>query len=512
MRMHHAGFWSVLVVWMLVMGVLVLDPHPWYDEGITLLQLAGNPYAPLPDVTLPGSFFANLLQGDVGGVELVAMLAHTDVHPPVYYMLADAWSGLVGDDVGRVRWLSVLMVGLGAGALLSTLPASSWGARTVGLCVFLASPSVLFAAGSARSYGASLGLLCVALMAAHKLVAAAQANNLRAVHGWWLVVVVIGFLAFLTHYFTIFVMLGLVVALLPTVWRHGRVQTVVGVVLGVVLLVLSAPLLRAQMGSRPEQYSGFQGWWPELPQTVANIVNQVALVPMTTPGWWLAPLVVLGIVAVGVVVAVRAPRTETIAMVHIVSVVVFLVALVALFAATDKTIGGSGGRYLSFVVPALGVLVARGWDGLWGSAKDVEKPWPVGLAVAATVAVLGLFHPWSSLSPWGLASDVDALERAVEVAQDEGVTVIIPRSMWDGAHLFTALDRDVRVRMVYARSTLGPVIKEASAAQTVVLLDAVHWAIPWIALLDEEVKRLEGCGFVETQRHVWRRFETRACF
>ncbi len=133
--------------------------------------------------------------------ELVALTAHEDAHPPLYYLLLSLWGRSFGTEDATLR-------SLGALASVLTVAGTFWLGRRLGgtqvgtLAAFLTAvaPFQVLAAQEARMYSL-LGLLTVLSWAV--LLVAVEGNL------WgWVGYVALTTLALYTHYFAFLVLLG----------------------------------------------------------------------------------------------------------------------------------------------------------------------------------------------------------------------------------------------------------------------------------------------------------------
>ena len=161
--------------------------------------------------------------------EIVARTA-TDVHPPFYYLVLDAWTALAGDAPAALRGLS-LIFGLAAVGLAYLIHGETdrYAATSTGRAGALASALLVALHADqvehsrhVRMYG--LGVLLAALTA-WLLLRALRSERRAAL--WWAAYAVAAAALCYTHYygaFTIAAQLGAAALFLAQRWRAVRVR------------------------------------------------------------------------------------------------------------------------------------------------------------------------------------------------------------------------------------------------------------------------------------------------
>ncbi|MGI8512232.1 MAG: glycosyltransferase family 39 protein, partial [Solirubrobacteraceae bacterium] len=186
----------------------------WFDETVT----------------------ARLVDQDLGGV--LAQVEGSESTPPLYYLLAWAWSAVLGTGEAALRSLSALL-GIATVAMAWLLGRRLAGDRAGGLAALLTAtcPLLVWFSQEARAYAllAFLGALS-ALLA----LRAREEPTARRLAAW----AVVGALTLATHYFAAFLIAAEAVWLLVVL--RGR-RSVLGAVGGVTVAALAlAPLALAQ--------------------------------------------------------------------------------------------------------------------------------------------------------------------------------------------------------------------------------------------------------------------------
>ena len=166
----------------------------------------------------------------------------TESSPPLYYVLAWAWSGVLGADEAGLRSLSAV-----AGALVA--PVAYVTLRQVGLrtealiagALAAVSPLLVWYSQEARVYALFALLTAVGLLFFVRLLANFSA---RALTGWSIACAAM----LLAHYFAVFTIAGMTAVLLYRYWAHWRriaLSLLPTAVTGVALL----PVVAAQRSS-----------------------------------------------------------------------------------------------------------------------------------------------------------------------------------------------------------------------------------------------------------------------
>lgn len=316
--------------------------------------------------------FAQLPLGDLHGA------LKTDGAPPLYYVLLHFWLDVFGDSVWAARSMSML-------ASVAALPLAYLVGRRLGgtrlhgqlaLVVFAANPWMIRYAGEARMYSLVALLVLVGMLAL---------DWLRRSNGPWPVVALAGTTAalLLTHYWAIFLLATVGLALLVRAWRHPHARPLVrrallGITAGGVLFLPWVPTMLYQSAhtgapwaTRPDIGSLF-----ELPLDWGGGGGPVGRVLGTA----IIPLILLA------VFARRRPGSSTVTAIRPVGAtagigIVVGGTLVLALVVSMATSGAVVGRYTAVVVPMVLLLVAFGIRTL---------PPGVGVATLATVVVFGL--------------------------------------------------------------------------------------------------------------------------
>jgi mannosyltransferase len=336
-----AGLLAVLTAAAAALRFSTLDLQGlWYDEAVT----AGLVGLDLPD--------------------LVERIPKSESTPPLYYLLAWAWTGVFGAGEVGIRSLS---------ALIGTLTVPTFylaareltGSKRAGLVVAALAafnPLLVWYSQEARSYALAVLLCGVSLACFGRLLQ--REGDGRWLAGWALA----SALALATHYFAVFLVAPVAVWLLWSSERRGRVAVAIAAVAlaGAALVPLAAHQASLDLASFIGEGS--------LLRRVAQVPKQFALgfnAPLETLSA-AAALVVLG--AGAVVALVRRPTAGVRAAAVVGAAAVAIPTLLALVDADYLLTRNVLAAWLPLVVVAAAGLARSG----------------LGLAGAAAVCALGL--------------------------------------------------------------------------------------------------------------------------
>ena len=508
--MRDRFFWgcaAVIGLWAVLAFIAIGMFHPWYDEGITLLQLAGNVNDQVQGGLQAGEELKALLDGRASMVEIPAMLAAYDVHPPVYYWVAEIWTRIFGGDIQAVRSLSLVSVAI-ALLLLSRICSDLSGcARFIMVSAGVLLPAMNFAAMNARGYGVAVLFTVACLFCVHRVIDRIRDGSPSAAGRRYFFASIFGGLAFLTHYFTILVCAPAVLSMLPAVWRADRHAAIRSLVSGAALFVVALPFLRLQLFARPGQYDGFTDPAVEFGLVLFNMGRQVT----SAAGFeGLAALpMCLGLLVAClscVAVAARSIRCAH-ARVHAVVLAFFAISIFCLFAATDKTITTASPRYMILSLPSL--LIALGFliDGVrrWFSGATA-------LAIAATVTSLALVTivppasgSWSAPLPFASHNQKREVRDVLRGMRPGRDFVIFPSSMWSSAHSFPLLNDGTPSFVGWEEADLTKAFEAAAQYERVYIFPPESWKKTTGRIVDDLIEGLEACGFVEVESRLWSR-------
>lgn len=344
---------SVLVFCAAVSFFFAINLPPWYDEAITLLQLSN---------TVPANWPDGLLQvGDLRLAEaemqsysgIIQTLITGDVHPPLYYIVSLSFTKLTGLTVFNLRLVSIIAT-LMAFYLISKYNSHSKAALLLTPIVFFF-PMMQWTAVNARGYGLAFLLVTMTLLFVYRYLDSFKGKYL------YLASFCTG-LAFLTHYFTIFVTGPLLMAAIIVAFSEKKLRLatlLIAVIICILLMVIAVPFLIQQLGARPDQYHIFTGFQLELTAVLRHIAE---LANFKSQFEWLdffrnAICITLISTLMGYYLLNYKQISKQL-FVTLFSFIMFFVMLVLLFKLTDKTLSTNATqRYMVFVYPCLFFMV-----------------------------------------------------------------------------------------------------------------------------------------------------------
>ena len=212
-----AGILAVLTAAAAALRFATLDLQGlWYDEAVT---------AGLVGLDLPG---------------LLERIPESESTPPLYYLLAWAWTGVFGAGEMGLRSLSALLGTLTVPTFYLAARELSGSKRTALVVAALAAfnPLLVWYSQEARSYALAVLLCAVSLACFGRLLKQRDGEDARWLAGWALA----SALALATHYFAVFLVAPVAAWLLWHAGRRGRVGVAVAAVAlaGVALVPLAA--------------------------------------------------------------------------------------------------------------------------------------------------------------------------------------------------------------------------------------------------------------------------------
>lgn len=339
----------------------------WYDEGVTALV------------------------AQRGVVALTAWTAG-DIQPPLYYYVVAAWGALAGWGEWALRFPSAWFATLST-PLLGVLALRMSGLRRAGLLAALFAalhPLLVYYSQEARMYAQ---LTMLGILAAYLLVRLADAPAPRA--AGWAAFVAVGAAALYTHYFALFLLIGLAAAFLIDSWQRGvslrrKALSLLGA--GAVILLLYLPWLGAIVGQLREDRSYWTGTLKldEAFTKVAISFTSGETVFESTALWLLA-----GYAALTLLTVVALWRNSVAGRRVLLYAGCWLLAPVVAVLSLALVIPKFNARYVMEALPALLLIWASGLA-LFGDVRRGRRTAMLA-PLAASLLVLGFFL---GLSNW----------------------------------------------------------------------------------------------------------------
>lgn len=213
--------------------------------GITLLALALR-LATLSDQSfwLDEAYTLHLVRLGLG--PMLRTIPHTESTPPLYYLLAWAWSHVIGSGEFSLRFLSAL-AGAGTVFLGGRIAGHVGGRRAelIAAALLAVSPLLVWFSQESRAYALAALLTAGSLL---YLIAYTESGARYALGGW----ATLSGLALCTHYFTVFLVLPGALWLLRTGHCRREVRGALAAVLIVSLALV--PLALTQRGTGHADY------------------------------------------------------------------------------------------------------------------------------------------------------------------------------------------------------------------------------------------------------------------
>jgi uncharacterized membrane protein len=486
-----------IALWVGLIFSLYYSTNIWVDEGITLLQIAGETTDLATDTFVPGTFFSQRMDGISEYLTLSIVLLKTDVHPPLYYLLAETWTRFFGSHPAIIRLLSTVLVGLSAFILLS------WNLKTnrnilslFALPLFLTSPFILFSAGNARDYGLALFLSVLTLYFIHKAMTKSSQKNHNIC---FFAAITCASLAFLTHYFTILVLLPACLFLIPHFKTVSHKTIFYSILVMIITLLIAYPFLLNQLGAREDQYAGFKGFGTELYGIVTKILQQ-----FNNSQLFVLKLISSVLTLISFLTLVLTAKHNKHAQLHILTIVGFCVLILLLFWATDKTIEGATSRYLVFVIPSFiaGIIIFINI-----AIKNNKKY----LLIPLAVLILGQSYTmiahksYQRIAPWHTQKAISAFEEALIINREEKGKIVIPANIWSASVYFSHLNEKDEVYSTYDMQSILQAVQVAAQGTSFILFPAPSWDPALKEIMEEKMTLIKECGFEQKNTFLWTR-------
>jgi hypothetical protein len=230
----------------------------WDDEGTTLLETAGNAWHSWPRGPARAAEAKLFYRGSPPVSNITEGLRRRDVHPPVYYVLLAFWRRLFGFSIESARMFSVICSLASIVALYLLLRAGRTERPHISVLVYALSPVAAVFGSLARNYALATLLIVGAALAA--FLAAKRIEQGRAGVAFALAAATACGIAFQTNYLALFPAGVILLWLSTCLWRRQRMLALASPFLAVAIGSVGWSVLRSQLGARPEQAVGFQGW------------------------------------------------------------------------------------------------------------------------------------------------------------------------------------------------------------------------------------------------------------
>lgn len=361
MSRRHLYF-IALILLAIIYSVGVFSRSIWYDEAITLQSNAAVEYVQPSAGVIVASEIQSSFQGVRSLPALIEGYIERDVHPPLYFGVANVVTWVFGNSLQVIRFVSVVLV-LASVVLFALFMARHEPKYQLAYVVaYGLSFSAATSAHDARGYSMALLLAVVAWLT---LLPEAEDDE-DAPRRWPIILngLACGGLL-MTHYFAIFIVVPLTgIQVLRGLATRRFVYWLSPVVAALVFLPW-LPVMLHHMGARPDQMTGFPGivaWIKEVLTFLPGQIFSATRFDVSADTQKLGRLICGVMVGLGMLEVAeqtsRGPRRWTHANVALfvvfVGVMLFTLASIAL----DRSFNVL--RYWTFFTPFLVFLAVRG--------------------------------------------------------------------------------------------------------------------------------------------------------
>lgn len=321
----------------------------WYDEGVT----------------------ASVAQQGI--VELTRWTA-SDIQPPLYYYGVALWGRLAGWSEWALRFPSAWFAPLAAALLAAVTLRLSRSVRAAAAAALLAAlhPLLVYYAQEARMYAQ---LTALGILAAYLLLRLVDAST----SAWraWTLFVLVATAALYTHYFAVFLLIGLAAACVvdllhlaepPRAQARRKVSMLLGA--GAVVFLLYAPWLGAILS----QLQGDRSYWEgalklhEAATDVAVAFTSGETVFEATARWLL-----IGYAVATALALVRLWRADAAARRLLLYAAFWLAAPIVAVLLLALAIPKFNARYVMEALPALLLIWAAGLGEPWAAMQPADR-------------------------------------------------------------------------------------------------------------------------------------------
>ena len=479
----------------------------WYDEAITLLDIAGNPIPKWPSGIHSTSEVLSVFSGTGEIKDIPNILIKTDVHPPVYYVIANIWAQLFGNNIVAVRSLSVLMSGAAMFLIWGTFYQKSADRKaaflgsSVALLFMIASPTFAYVTLNARGYSVAMFLVVAVIFLAH-LQINEKARNQKKVFILLTGTGMLSALAFLTNYMTIFATGPVLLFLALRNIRQHVALVVFSAVITVGVASLSFPFLAEQMGARPNQFAGFSSLGKEVFSVFIGLTRQIGEFSGANSASrfaFICGVSILTFVLAGGVLRLKNPLVSM----HLLVLLCYIVGILVLFWKSDKTLlHGASPRYLSFIVPSFAIIIGQ-------MIKSFTAQRLAAGIISALIAMCFL-NTWviqggPNSDPWTTKPFVDRLQEAFEVnSPEKNMVIFTTRARGNISVPMLSINSETQVGFVVSEGDVDNVFNVAKTKSTILYVKNSNNEI-YSRISSELIKNLKSAGFQSEDGVIWTR-------
>jgi len=273
-------FWGILIILLTHIWAIggITDESLWFDEAWTVYAVSAPPPQTFEPPRGTRAQLTTPLRAALDDASTTLQRVRDDVHPPLYFLLMDAWVFIAGESVFALRYLSLLIALVGIAALYTlTRQLYSTSAAIYAAVLFGMSMLMVYYSREARMYTLLMTLSVASTLAYVRLM--------RRITVWRaLLYGVIGALALYTHYAAALILLThLLYALVMRRWR-----LIPMLMLPIVLFSPYIPTVWAQLVTNPA------GSLAVPISTSLAVVSALGLL-LTGGWWWVYVLALIGI-------------------------------------------------------------------------------------------------------------------------------------------------------------------------------------------------------------------------
>ena len=359
----------------------------WFDEAITMLSLSQAEFTQLA----PGPFYVSDLKNTFSGVatvpELLTHYRQTDVHPPLYFLLAHLATLVFGNSLGVARAVSMVLV------LASVVLFARWMVRShhrdpwIYTAIYALSFAAVTTAQDARGYG------LVLLLGVSAWCLLADLQERIGIGRFWREValgLICGALL-LTHYFSALLVAALLAWHVLNAFVDRKPVALLAPVVAVLTFLPWAPVFLEHLNARPDQMTGFLGvveWAKRTAYLSAGQVFSATSYAVPDNVQRLGRIAVLCLMVMGAISVLyrpgNDPRPIRFARIALFVPAVGLLGFLAVSIIMDRWFAVL--RYMLFFAPFLAYLAARGALVL-GAGVSSASGWPPSRLVVPALLI-----------------------------------------------------------------------------------------------------------------------------
>lgn len=469
----------------------------WYDETITLLELAGNASPNWPGGIQSASVHKRIFEDWAQWREIIPILYESDIHPPLYYFSALAWAHLFGKTLVEIRLLSAICIALSGILVGYAVRRMGYIAMISSATLFLFAPMSQWAAVNARDYALAVLLSTATLVLCLTQIQVSKTeirlSSRRSAIALMATGVIVA-LAFYSHYFSILITLPMFFLLLLSRLRHMPYAVFASAALCAAMIAAVGPLVLEQMGARPHQFAGFQDLRIEVAAVVRLFLAALAQQPDSS---WYGRIQFAGyaLIIVGSrLLLARDERSRQSSFFFAFSLFAFFLLILGLFYLTDKSLAHKFGtsRYVMFIIPVVAVLIGSGLG-------SMARKWPLAAWSLFGILLIPIATTWSDAripyQPWVNWDRLSPVISDLSRTAPEDSLVVVPRGYGRGlpGTWVHELDPDTKMVIAATHSDFEVALEHVIDVQKVVLVRDPSGRLS--ASVSEFANALRGLGF-----------------